>query len=172
MTQTLNNGIIVPVPSDPYNPPADMANMGKSADVVRRVNGDAQQNALTDLRVGTVMVRTDLPGQPLFSWTGTLWMAVAPELEVGQGNNRGRIKIGEALAPTTGFSTGRIVFATPFPNACTGCTITNSTGDAVPFANFRIIARQPSYVEFVAMDANGAGLANSGLYVNYTAGGY
>lgn len=171
MTQTLNNGMEVPVPSTPYNPPADMAKMGKTADVVRRVPTQAAQNALTDLRPGTVMCRTDFPGQPLFTWDGAGWIAVAPELEFGQGNDRGRIKAREVLATTTEFSTGRVVFATPFPNACTAVTLTHST-NGLTTVSFRIIDRKPNYVEFVAYGPGSAGLPNTGLYVNYIAAGY
>lgn len=176
MPQTRNNGGVVPVPSDPYNPPADMAAMADSLDVVRRAPNQAAQNAITGKRLGTAMVRTDLSGQPMFTWTGAddssgAWVAVAPEIEFGQGGNRGTIKGREVLVTTTEFSTGRVVFATPFRTACASCTLTNSTG-AVTFVNFRITDRQPSYVEFVAYDKAGNGLPSSALYINYVAVGY
>lgn len=171
MTQTRNNGGVVPVPSDPYNPPADMAVMADSLDVVRRVPNQAAQNALTDLRVGTMMVRTDLTGQPAFTWTGTAWVAMAPNVEVGQGSNRTQIKGSEVVVTTTEFSTGRVVFVTPFPNACSAATLTHSTG-ALTVVNFRITAKTPTYVEFVAYNAAGTGLPSSAIYLNYVAVGY
>ncbi|MHC6592435.1 gp53-like domain-containing protein [Arthrobacter sp. C152] len=176
MTQVRNNGIEVPVPSDPYNPPADMAKMADTTEVIRRVSSDTAMNSITGKRPGTPMVRTDWPGQPMFTWSGAddsagAWIAVAPELEFGQGNSRGIIKGREVLVTTTEFSTGRVVFETPFPNACRGITLTHSTG-ALTVVNFRITDKQPSYAEFVAYNASGAGLPSSAIYVNYVAVGF
>ena len=176
MPQTRNNGGIVPVPSDPYNPPADMATLTDSLDVVRRADSQEAQNAITGKRKGTAMVRMDLPGQPMFTWSGTddsagEWRAVAPDLEFGQGNARGIIKGREVLVTTTEFSTGRVVFETPFPVACKSITLTHGTA-ALTVVNFRITDKQPSYVEFVAYNASGAGLPSSAIYVNYVAVGY
>ena len=172
MPQTRNNGIEVPVPSDPYNPPADMAKMADTSDVVRRVGSQAEQNALTDLRVGTVICRTDLAGQPLLSWNGTTWLWASPDVNAQQPvGQRGIIKGDEALAPTNEFSVGFIQFPTPFPNACRAITLTASTA-ALTAVIFRIVNRNPGSVEFVAYDANGNGLPNTGIYVNYVAVGY
>lgn len=171
MTQIRNNGIEVPVPSDPYNPPADMAKMADTSDVVRRVPNQTAQNALTDLRVGTMMVRTDLPGQPAFTWDGTGWQAVAARVDAGQTTQRTFVKAKEVSVTTTEFSTGRIVFDTPFPNFCAATTLTHSTG-ALTVVNFRIIAKAAGYVDFVAYNAAGAGLPSSAIYLNYVAVGF
>lgn len=176
MTQVRNNGIEVPVPSDPYNPPADMAKMADTADVVRRADSQTAQNGITGKRKGTAMVRTDLPGQPMFTWSGAddsagEWRAVSPDVEFGQGNARGIIKGREVLVTTTEFSTGRVVFETPFPVACKSITLSHSTA-ALTVVNFRITDKQPSYAEFVAYNASGAGLPSSAIYVNYVAVGY
>jgi hypothetical protein len=171
MPQTRNNGAVVPVPSDVYNPPADMATMADSLDVVRRVSSQAAQNALTDLRVGTTIVRTDLTGQPLLTYNGTTWIYAAPEVHPIPGNNRGIVKGDEALATTNGFSVGFIQFPTPFPNACRSITLTASTATLTAVI-FRVVARNAGSVEFAAYDAAGNGLPNTGIYVNYVAVGY
>lgn len=176
MTQIRNNGIEVPVPSTPYNPPADMAKMADTTDVLRRVDSQTAQNAITGKRRGTAMVRTDLTGQPIFTWTGEDdnnggWVGAAPEVHAVPGNNRGIVKGDEVLATTNDFSVGFIQFSTPFPNACEAITLTASTASLTAVI-FRIVNRNPGSVEFVAYDAAGNGLANTGIYVNYIAVGF
>lgn len=171
MTQTRNNGIVTVVPSDPYNPPADLAAMADSADVVRRCANQAAVNALTGLRVGSVMCRTDLGGQPLFTWNGTVWIAATAKVDIGQGEQRPILKGTEALVNTNEFSVGFLVFAEPFPNICTAVTMTHSTG-SLTGVTFRVITRNANSVEFVAYKSDGTGLGAAGLYINYIAVGY
>jgi hypothetical protein len=79
-------------------------------------------------------------------------------------------RAGEVLITTTGFSTGRIVFAQPFASVCTGAVLTNST-PSINVVIFKVIAKTTTYIDFVAYGASGAGIPNSGLYVNYVATG-
>lgn len=77
---------------------------------------------------------------------------------------------GEVLITTTGFSTGRIVFDRPFATSCKSAVLGNST-PALNAVHFKVTAKTLTYLDFVAYDGAGAGLANSGLYVNYIADG-
>lgn len=58
MPQTLPNGIITPINSDAYNHTADMATMGNSANVVRKVPNQTARDALTAVD-GDVLLRQD-----------------------------------------------------------------------------------------------------------------
>lgn len=78
---------------------------------------------------------------------------------------------GGNTAVTTGqYSTARIVFDVPFGKQCTGVTITNTTA-TVNVVIFKILAKTASYVDIVAYNAAGQGIANSGLFADYVATG-
>jgi hypothetical protein len=70
--QTLQNGIKVPTNSDAYNPTADLAAMGKSANVIIPVNSQAARDNLTDKFVGMTVRRLDFRGT-LEWWNGSSW---------------------------------------------------------------------------------------------------
>lgn len=73
--QTLQNGVMVPTNSDPYNLTADLAAMGSSSGVVIPVASQAIQDGLTKL-LGRVIVRTDLPSQPMFRCDSVNWLQI------------------------------------------------------------------------------------------------
>lgn len=80
------------------------------------------------------------------------------------------VAAGEVYAQTNNYSVGRISFDTPFPKACRSVMLQNSTG-ALTAVTLRVLQKTATYVDFVAYGPNGAGLTNSGLYVNYIAVG-
>jgi len=177
MPQTRNNGAVVPVPSDPYNPPADMATMADSLDVVRRVNSAAEQAALTGLRAGNLMVRTDLSGQPLYKWSGTEWVPAAGRIRMA-GLPAGSVPILQTneVAVTIGSgSAGSIPFPEVFPTAIRSLIITDSTAGANGIVvKARMDLSTTGSGVFTAFNAtDGTGVASgTTLYVNYIAGGY
>lgn len=73
--QTLQNGVMVPTNSDPYNLTADLAAMGSSSGVVIPVASQATQDGLTKL-LGRVIIRTDLNSQPMFRCDSTNWLQI------------------------------------------------------------------------------------------------
>jgi len=81
MTQTRPNGIVVPVASDDYNPPQDMADMADSTNTILNVADLAARGTLAAtfpggvLPVPTVISRADLGGD-LEIWTGSQWRTV------------------------------------------------------------------------------------------------
>jgi hypothetical protein len=177
MPQTRNNGAVVPVPSDPYNPPADMATMADSLDVVRRVNSTAEQAALTGLRAGNLMVRTDLTGDPVFKWTGTEWIPVAPRV-VMAGLPAGAVPIfqtGEVAVTIGSGSAGNIPFPEVFPTAIRSLTVTDSTAGANGIVvKARLDLSTLATGVFTAFNAtDGTGIAaGTTLYVTFTTGGW
>jgi hypothetical protein len=72
MSQTLDNGAVVPINSDGYNLTADLAAMGNSLAVVTNVTTQTQRDALAKFNGRTVR-RLDLPGYPLDVCNGTTW---------------------------------------------------------------------------------------------------
>ncbi|MEQ4566172.1 hypothetical protein [Paenarthrobacter sp. CAP02] len=75
--QTLENGVVVPTNSDPYNLTDDLANAFKKTNGAVRVSSQAQRDALTKY-TGLKVQRLDLPGQPEDTWDGTNWLPLAP----------------------------------------------------------------------------------------------
>ena len=81
MTQTRPNGIVVPVASDDYNPPQDMADMADSTNTILNIADEAARDSLAAtfpggvLPVPTVISRADLGGD-LEIWTGSQWRTV------------------------------------------------------------------------------------------------
>lgn len=177
MPQTRNNGGVVPVPSDPYNPPADWATQTDSLDVVRRVGSDSVQAALTGLRVGTVMCRYDKTGQPLFTWNGTQWISAAGRVVV-PGLPAGSIPImqmSEASVLIGAGSAGSISFPEAFPNGLRSLLVTDSTAGANAIVvKARMDLSNAGAGVFTAFNsADGTGIASgTTLYVNYIATGY
>lgn len=177
MTQVRNNGIEVPVPSDPYNPPADMAKMADTTDVVRRVNSTSELAALTGLRAGNLMVRTDLTGQPLYKWTGTEWRAAAPRI-VMAGMPIGAVPMfqtGEVAVTIGAGSAGNIPFPESFPSTIRSLTVTDSTAGANGIVvKARLDLSTVSTGVFTAFNASdGSGIASgTTLYVTFTTGGW
>lgn len=72
--QTLQNGIEAPTNSDPYNLTDDLANFGKTANVIIPVSNQAQRDALTDKFVGMTVRRLDFRGV-LEWWDGSGWVS-------------------------------------------------------------------------------------------------
>lgn len=72
MPQTRDNGTVVPVNSDPYNPTDDLADMADSLFVITPVSSDAQRDALLKF-VGRTVRRLDKSGSLEF-WDGTQWI--------------------------------------------------------------------------------------------------
>lgn len=73
MPTTRNNGIVVPINSDAYNPTADMATMADSANVVIGVANQAARDAIPSPVAGkTTVARADLGGV-IEIWNGTYW---------------------------------------------------------------------------------------------------
>lgn len=70
--QTLQNGIVVPTNSDPYQLTTDLAGMGAAANVIIPVATQAARDALTNKFVGMTVRRTDLGGA-LQWWSGSAW---------------------------------------------------------------------------------------------------
>lgn len=177
MTQVRNNGIEVPVPSDPYNPPADMAKMADTTDVVRRVNSASELAALTGLRAGNLMVRTDLPNQPAFKWNGTEWRPLAGRI-VMAGLPAGSVPVIQSneVGVTIGSgSAGSIPFPESFPTAIRSLIITDSTAGANGIVvKARMDLSTVSTGVFTAFNAtDGTGVAaGTTLYVNFIATGY
>lgn len=177
MTQTRNNGAIVPVPSDPYNPPADMAAMADSLDVVRRVNSASELAALTGLRAGNLMVRTDLPNQPTYKWTGTEWRPVASRIVIA-GVPVGSVPVIQSneVSVTIGSgSAGSIPFPESFPTAIRSLVVSDSTAGANAITvKARMDLSTVSTGVFTAFNsADGTGIATgTTLYVTYIATGY
>ncbi|CAN7465861.1 hypothetical protein LJR013_003187 [Pseudarthrobacter oxydans] len=177
MTQTRNNGAVVPVPSDPYNPPADMAVMADSLDIVRRVASPSELAALTGLRAGNLMVRTDLPNDPVFKWDGAEWKPVAGRILMA-GLPAGAVPILQTneVAVTIGVgSAGSIPFPEVFPTALRSLIVTDSTAGANGIVvKARMDLSTTGTGVFTAFNAtDGTGVASgTTLYVNYIAGGY
>jgi hypothetical protein len=73
MSQTLQNGITIATNSDPYNLIPDVTSALKSANVIAPIATQAAQDALTGKFLGMTIVRTDIAGQPMFQWNGTVW---------------------------------------------------------------------------------------------------
>lgn len=71
--QTLPNGVEVPTNSDTYKLTEDLANMGKTANVITRVSSTGERDGLPDKYSGMTVVRLDLVGLPLEIWDGTTW---------------------------------------------------------------------------------------------------
>lgn len=87
--QTLQNGIVVPTNSDPYNPTADLATMGLKSNVIIPVTTQAQRDALTGKFNGMTVRRIDLGGD-LQWWNGTIWVGT-PHAEFTTSNTAGTV---------------------------------------------------------------------------------
>ena len=78
MPQTRPNGVVVPVPSDDYNPPQDMADMADSIRSIAVVADQAAMDTLPSLYPGGVLPnptyasRTDQGGE-IWLWNGISW---------------------------------------------------------------------------------------------------
>ena len=72
--QTLQNGIQVPTNSDPYNITADLATMGRTANVIIPVTSQEQRDGLPSLFVGMTVRRLDFRGT-LEWWNGSAWVS-------------------------------------------------------------------------------------------------
>lgn len=81
MPQTRPNGIVVPVASDTYNPPQDMADMADSINSILNVADDTARDSLAAtfpggvLPIPTVISRADNGGD-LEIWTGVKWRTI------------------------------------------------------------------------------------------------
>jgi hypothetical protein len=80
MSQTLDNGTVVPINSDAYNLAADLATMGGTSKGVTPVASSTARNALTTYSGRTVR-RTDLNPQVLQSYNGSAWDAGPGQIE-------------------------------------------------------------------------------------------
>jgi hypothetical protein len=80
MSQTLDNGIVVPINSDGYNLAADLATMGGKSNVITNVASQTARNALTTYSGRTVR-RTDLTPQVLQTYNGAAWDAGPGQIE-------------------------------------------------------------------------------------------
>ena len=75
--QTLENGVVVPTNSDPYNLTDDLGNAFKQVPGAVRVSSQAQRDALTKY-TGLRVQRMDLPGHPDDIWDGSAWLPLSP----------------------------------------------------------------------------------------------
>lgn len=75
MTQTLDNGIVVPVNSDAYNLTPDLATMGKKTSVITNISTLAARNALSTTDVPNRTIRRLDVGGSLEYWDGTQWIS-------------------------------------------------------------------------------------------------
>ena len=71
MSQTLDNGIVVPINADAWNLAPDLQTMGNTAKVVTPVNGTTARDLLT-VSLGRLCWRTDV--NRLEFWDGAAWM--------------------------------------------------------------------------------------------------
>lgn len=78
--QTLQNGITVPTNGDPYNLTDDLAQAFKDANVNIPVPSQLAQDALVKFD-GMSIVRTDLPGRPVFVWDGDEFLRKDPKTD-------------------------------------------------------------------------------------------
>lgn len=75
MTQTLDNGIVVPVNSDAYNLTPDLATLGKKANVITNISSLAARTALNTTDVANRTIRRLDVGGSLEYWDGTQWIS-------------------------------------------------------------------------------------------------
>lgn len=116
MTQTRQNGIVVPTNSDPYNLTADLAKAADSTNVLIPVTSQAVRDALTK-HPGLTVVRLDLTGTPLETWDGSAW-SLAPRLDIGAPTaNRAITKAGFSSFATGTFGDFTWNFPVAFPNS-------------------------------------------------------
>jgi hypothetical protein len=66
---------MVPVNADAYNLTADLATMADKSNVVTICPSQAARDALT-LYTGRLVMRTDLPSNPVFRYDGTVWQQI------------------------------------------------------------------------------------------------
>lgn len=76
MSQTLQNGVVVPINADAYNLTADLATMGSKSNVIITVANQAARDALTAY-AGMCVCRLDLPTAPIERFDGTIWQGAA-----------------------------------------------------------------------------------------------
>ena len=84
--QKLENGIEVPTNSDTYNLTADLAKMGRTANVIIPTHSQAERDALTKT-IGMAVTRLDITGAPIQIWDGTNWNHQGRPLRTSFNNN-------------------------------------------------------------------------------------
>lgn len=82
MPQTRPNGAIVPVGSDPYSLPSDMAIFADSLNLLIKVDSKAERDALVEPYEGMTVIRLDLNGE-LNSYVGGAWRERKARAQVG-----------------------------------------------------------------------------------------
>lgn len=75
-----------------------------------------------------------------------------------------------AITTSAQYSTARIVFPDPFPEECTGASVTNTT-TGVNAVIFKITKLDRTYIDIVAYKPDGNGIGAAGLFCTWTAAG-
>lgn len=114
MSQTRDNGGVVPVNSDAYNLTADLASFADSLSVITNVISQAQRDALTKYNGRTVR-RLDIAQAPLQWWdnSASIWRSHAlgqiASAATAAGANVVGISLNNLLEVTPTVETGRLI---------------------------------------------------------------
>ncbi|WP_104087033.1 hypothetical protein [Arthrobacter sp. GMC3] len=167
MTLKTENGIVVPVPSDAFQPTKQLKGMADTTNVPIPVYTQAERDALTK-RPGLPAILMYLPGNPVAIWDGTAW-TIQPMIQIGQGAAPPIFKSLEVAVTLDAYSVGYIVFPEAFPTKLVSTALMRMHTTAGP-VSFNVVADGTSRtgIKFVVNGVPSGTL----LYIQYQCWGY